>query len=347
MHEIRGRRILVTDTFQLIEAKRGEWPLIREVLQRMLDSEGIRQSDYLYSWLSIAIKALRARKLMPGQTFCFVGPAESGKSLVQKITTKVLGGRSASPFRYMTEQTPFNKELFGAEHLCIEDQAGKLSHQERRTLGDYVKQFAINEEQSCHPKGRDAFTLTPFWRVSISCNDCGENLHALPPLDPGILDKIIICKCARFPMPMDTSDFEKREAFNEAWEAELPAFMWFLEHEWAIPAEIKGGRCGMQAFQHPDIAHALNEGASETHLLELIDQTLFEARTEPWMGKANELESLLYANPSILNQLRRLLTWPNAMGTFLGKLRRDYPGRIEHGPDYSAKHRWIIRPPAL
>lgn len=60
------------------------------------------------------------------------------------------------------------------------------------------------ETQSCHAKNRQAITLTPLWRLTISLNDEPESLLTLPPLDNSLEDKVILCKGEKHAMPMRT-----------------------------------------------------------------------------------------------------------------------------------------------
>ena len=61
-----------------------------------------------------------------------------------------------------------------------------------------------------HAKNRQAMTLKPFWRVSISCNDEPESLMILPPIDESLSDKVIIFQAKKKPMPMPTQTDEIR-----------------------------------------------------------------------------------------------------------------------------------------
>lgn len=349
-HRVCGNDILVTRGVKLPEPKQGDWSTLRSVLENMLDSAEPKQSVYSHAWLKVAYTSLAARELMPGQALAFVGPAGCGKSLMQRLITVALGGRAAKPFRYMTDQTPFNGDLFAAEHLMIEDEQARLSAQERRQFGSRIKEFAVNVEHSCHPKGRDAVPLTPWWRVTISLNDEGENITALPPMDPSIVDKIIILKCAGRPSD-DTSDHEKRKQFFQQLVDELPAYLWWLLNEFEIPAELRDVRYGVKAFQHPSVVDVLHEASSETRLLDLIDLALFgdpnPNNQADWIGKASELQSLLFLNQAVSKQAQQLLYWTNSTGTLLGRLHETHPERVQKAGNFKNTHRWIIKPPVV
>ena len=120
-----GHRFLVTDSPRFIPAVKGEWPTLRELLNNLFTKgeEGDKsQLDTVYTWLKGSIEALRAGRTKEAQCLAMAGPPQSGKSLFQKIITRLLGGRAAKPYLFLSGKTPFNAELFGAEHLMLEDE---------------------------------------------------------------------------------------------------------------------------------------------------------------------------------------------------------------------------------
>jgi hypothetical protein len=333
-----GNRVLVTTSPALLEPKQGEFRLLRSVLENMLTDPKCDQMLYVYGWLSVALRALYAGHLRPGQALALAGPRNSGKSLFQNLITKILGGRAAKPYRYMSGNTQFNSELFGCEHLMVEDDVGSRDLRARREFGTRIKEFTVNENQSCHAKGRPAISLSPFWRVTITLNEEPENLLVLPPIDESVADKIILLKVHQRPMPMPTNTQEERNAFLAALVAELPAFICYLLH-WEIRADLRSERFGVKHYHHPDLLEAISDLAPEKRLLEIVE-TCFQKFDDgkvkfinetavEWEGTASELESsLVDANSGVSYEARRLLDWPHATGTYLGHLARKYPNRV-------------------
>jgi hypothetical protein len=235
--------------------------------------------------------------------------------------------------------TSFNSDLFGAEHLTIEDDVPGTDLRSRRALGSHINNVAVNESQSCHAKGRPAITLTPCWRLTITCNDEPENLLILPPIDDSIADKLILLKGYKHGMPMPTEKVEQREAFWAKLVSEVPAFLDFLE-KWEIPSAIRDDRFGVRHFHHPELLAALNDLAPEEELLRLIDERIFSAQgnLNEWTWTALELEEILTSPQETFlgeswvcaDRAKRLLSWNNALGTYLGRLRSRYPERIEY-----------------
>jgi hypothetical protein len=201
--------------------------------------------------------------------------------------------------------------------------------------------------------------LAPFWRLSISVNDEPENLMILPPMSDSesdsLGDKIILLRAKHAKMPMPSETLEQRGTFWQTLMSELPAFLHFLE-TWDVPEKLRHPRYGMKTWQHPDLLAALDALAPETRLLSLIDEVVFpkevttwdtpmRGHAEPgpmsWGGTAEQLgaklcDSLLYGY-----EARKLLNWPNACGTYLGRLAKKHPDRVEEHRS-SARREWRL-----
>ena len=305
------------------------------------------QSLYLFGWLTVALEALYIGEHRPGQAMVIAGPANCGKSLLQKLITEVFGGRMAKPFQYMVGKTDFNAHMFGAEHLVIEDEAASTDIRARRDFGAHLKEITVNDHQSCHAKNRTPVSLTPFWRLSITVNEEPENLMVLPPIDEGIRDKVILLKARLMPMPMPTNTLEERKLFMGMLRTELPAFVDFLLN-WDMPVDLESARFGVKHFHHPVLLQAIEELAPERRLLSIIDSggLFFGPLAEPWEGRAEELERKLREcnSGSFEREVDRLLSFPNACGSYLGRLVGKYPERITRRT-VNGRTRWTVRPP--
>lgn len=354
VYEICGNRVLVTSSPALIEPAEGEWRTIRSFLENLIRDPDHNQFDYLLGWLKVATECLASGNKRPGQALVLAGAAGSGKSLLQNLISQLLGGRSAKPYRYMSGATQFNADLFYAEHQMIEDDVSSTDIRSRRHFGSHVKQFAVNQTQSCHPKGQTAISLTPFWRVSISVNEEPENLMILPVLDESLQDKVMLLKTNKCDMPMPVGTIEQRNAFWAALTSELPAFLHFL-NTYEIPSELKDDRYGITTFHHPDLLAAMDDLAPEIRLLSLMDQCLWQEeigegklkvkKNNPLTFTAEGLEALLTCS-QFSNEVKKLLGWNNATGTYLGRLAKKFPTRVQQ--DRTATSRgWKIFHPTL
>ena len=342
IYEMGERRILVTESPRVIKPKAGGWRILRAFIDGLLGDLQVDQRPFLYGWLKVGFEALRAAMRRPGQALVIAGVHDCGKSLLQNLITLILGGRSARPYQFMSGLTPFNSDLFEAEHLMIEDDQASHDIRARRNFGAQLKNITVTEWQRCHAKNRVAISLAPFWRLSISVNDEPENLMVLPPIDDSIEDKLIILRASKAPMPMPTATLEQRKAFWQRLEGELPSFLFYLT-QWEIPRELSSERFGIAHFHHPEILQAIDNLAPEFRLLNLIDDQLFRDGDDAWEGTAEQLERLLTSeNSSCRFEARRLFTFNTACGVYLGRLAKKYSDRVSYDRTSTARL-WTIK----
>lgn len=351
LYTMAGYRALVTVSPVIPEPapEPQPFPMIARLIDGMFCSSSAEcgvtdQTPYVYGWLAWAYRALRSGQIYPGQALAIAGPRECGKSLLQQIITVLLGGRSAKPYPYMIGATPFNSDLFRAEHLMIEDECASTDRRARRAFGAQMKQVCANVQQRCHPKGREAVMLEPFWRLTITLNDEAENLMILPPLDDSIEDKIIILLAHRRPMPMPCGTPPEKAAFWAAMMAEIPALCRYLT-DYQIPAALASPRYGVKEYHHPAILNELYGMSPEYQLLQMIDGMLFASPRLPWTGSAAELTLMLKGqdNPA-RHEAGDLLHWPDACATYLGRLARKLPNRIEYQRvGHDGRRVWTIK----
>jgi len=318
MKEIKGDKILVTESLRLIDPAPGEWENLRAVFEGLLDVE---QSRVFFAWLKVAIEALRAERHRCGQALVIAGPPSCGKSLVQDIITALLGEREAKPFSYMTGKTPFNSELFEACHLVIGDEQTSADPRERKKFAADIKQVTVERSQRCHPKNRPAFMLSPIWRLSITLNADPAGLQVLPQLEEGVRDKIILLKAEAFPLPVDTTPADGEEKLWNLLSDEMPAFVDYLLNVFTIPESMSDPRFGVKAYHNPDILEMCDSTSDEYRLLELIDTSdLFASPLAvEWEGKAVELEERLVDHHG--RMAAKLFSYNSAGGKLLGMLK--------------------------
>lgn len=319
-----GQIVLVTKGCEPTEAKDVPWDNLRRYLFELIGKEPLR---HLFGWWKRARMSIFGDKTLPGQVPIFIGPAGAGKSMLQSLTTSLLGGRSASPFGYMAGRTDFNADLFVADHLVIEDQffdKGKS----RREFGARLKELAVNHVQTCHPKGRQKITLHPKWRCSMSMNSEREHLSVLPPLDESILDKLMLIRTAEIPPFLDAllQTADGWEKWNKIMEDELSGLAHYIDG-YMIPADIVSARYGVTAFHDAELLKEEAESSTENLLLGCIRHDLPTVTSTPfWEGTANDLERTMCcpSMPSI-RQTTKILSWNGALGTFLARLEKQHP----------------------
>ncbi len=343
-YEIQGNRILVTTSPKLIVPQPGDCPLLRRLFDGLLIDGATDQRPYVFGWLKVAVDSLYSGELRPGQALVLAGVRDCGKSLLQNLITIMLGGRSAKPYQFMTDRTAFNADLFEAEHLMIEDEPASKDIRARRAFGNTIKQITAADVQRCHAKNRQALSLTPFWRITVSVNSEPENLMVLPPLDESIEDKLIIIKAMKVPMPMPTTTPAQRKEFWNRLIQELPAFVHHLQ-TMEIPETLRHGRFGVIHFHHPELVAAINSESPEEILLALIDARCFDEGDAVWTGTAEVLTARLTDQSAKSSRTaNQLLSHPSTCGHYLGRLRTRYPHRFSQGRDRNARV-WTIHAP--
>jgi hypothetical protein len=317
-----GQRLLVTSSPAIIEPQPGECPTINKILSGLLGEE---QLPFFLSWLKIAYESLRSGDLRTGQSVALVGPRNAGKSVLQDlIVTPVLGGRSKKAYAFLAGKTEFNGELFGCEHLMVEDDVPTSDLASRRAFGCGIKAIAANTSHRWHRKCVEADSFAPFWRLTISVNNEPECLLVLPPIDESLGDKIFLFLCEIQPMPMPTVEPQDRKIFAQTIANEIPAFCDFLV-KFKIPPSLKDGRFGVRHYHHPRILEILAEMSPETRLSELIDGN-FASLGDTWVASSGEIENVLRGCNS--RELDRFCHSTVSLGIYLSRLVRTKPGRF-------------------
>jgi hypothetical protein len=350
-HTLLGNQILVTESAILPVPKRGDWPLIKSILSNLLGEE---QLPYLLGWLKVSLQSRYDSHHRSAQAIVFAGPRGCGKSFVQNhIITPLFGGRAGKPYNWMAGNTNFNADLMEAEHLMIEDEVGDTTMKTRRQLGSQLKLVTVNEVQRCEGKYQQAIMLTPWWRLTLSINDEPENLSVLPPMDESLEDKIMLFLCEQKSMPHPTTTDRQRKEFREKVANELSHFAHYLTEDFSIPHGLECSRFGVKHYHHPELLARLNQLSPEMSLLELIDMNpdaLFSEDTKKtedglrvFSGTAQEIERRLTGEYSqgrhIANKVFGRQT--GNCGTYLGRIAKRLPNRVQRVPDTS-KRQWII-----
>jgi hypothetical protein len=324
-----GKRCLVTSTAQPVAPKRGTW----KNLERFFNQLFADQQDFVLSWLKCALRSLNRGDFQPGQLLVLAGESNCGKSFFQFLVTLILGGRSASPYRYMTGETAFNSDLAAAEHLMIEDENASPDIRSRRAFGASIKNFTVVSNMSVHAKGREAITLPTFKRFTLSVNDEHENLMILPPMDASILDKVMLLKCGKAEL------FEDRKKNVETFAPELPALVNELL-DWKIPRHAYDSRFGVKAYHHPELLEVLASISPEQRLEGMLNEILFEKEDE-WRGSSMALEKFLRNSP-VGFAADRLFYFAGACGVYLARLARKHPDRYETRKSKGTTE-WLIK----
>jgi len=288
-----GSKILVTNSPVRIVPKAGDWRILYQFIENLLiledgkdEKEQMRQRDFFFGWIKTAFEGFnRPRNGTPcdGQALFLAGPAKSGKSLLQQLISVILGGkeRLAHPYKYLAGETTFNRDLFVAEHLVIDDCPALKNRAEREFFTAQIKNTVNPQSKRLEGKHKDAIVLNPFWRLSIAINDSDENLGGFLNLDEGSEDKFMIFKVNLSEMPMPTYTDEEKDRFWHTLVSEIPHMLYDLQL-WEIPDDMKASRFGVKHYHHPDIRSKMLGACDHLELLALIDDLMVKDYEPDW-----------------------------------------------------------------
>jgi hypothetical protein len=335
----------------LIEPQPGEAPTIKAVLEGLfLESEseavGNAQLHTFLGWLKSSVEALRAGRQQQQQALAICGVRDCGKSFIQHhIITPCLAGRAADAERYFLRGNDFNADLFAAEHLVLDDCRASTKIADRLAFAAKIKQHTVGATvASLHGKGKDAITVRPWWRISITCNDDPESLLVLPPLNEDFADKLILLRASRFDFPEPITTAAEKEKFEAKLRSEIPAFLDFLLNRYTVPEKfVDPRRYNVATFHHPVIKESLESLSPEAELLELIDLVLeFDFHDGPVWISASDLENRILAS-SHHRRAERIFTFNQSCAKYLHRLSQKLPGRVRKART-AAERGWLLSP---
>ena len=354
VHESGGIRFLVTESPAFITPKPGKCDRIRLLVESLfIDADAApeeqrRQIVCFYLWASESFAAY-FRRIAEGETDKFrhcpalaiFGPRLCGKSVViDLVLTPLFGGKTADPMNYLRDGK-FNKDLFSASLLVLDDKGASPNLAERRQRGEAMKNLLWKASQRMEGKGLDALNLFPFWRMVIAGNDDDAGLQVCPALSPSLEDKILILRAQQAEGLPQTH--EERDEWAKQIRAELPAFAAYLLG-WRPPAGLTlDPRTRVLNFWHPKIVSALRELQPEMRLLELIDTLgLIEGDAPLWEGTATEFEKAMKAKDAD-GLLDRIFVSTTSAGRMLSELERLLPARVKKTDRDGRSHYRIFR----
>lgn len=345
-YDVPEGKYLVTYSRHKPVPVQGDWSAIKTLGERMFGPE---QIDYVWGWHQRVVKAYASEDRIFTQAFFMAGPPNCGKSFWQHLViTPILGGKmAANPLQYMTKQTSFNKELIETEHWALDDAAGGLNYHERRLLGAGIKMATVNKNQTCHPKGKTAFTVSSRHWLSASLNDEVENISMLPEMDESLVDKFQLLKCTQAINAEWPGDENAIQRLEKSVAEQIPAFIYWLLNEYEVPEALKDGRFGVKAYQNPELVSKIDNAKPAADLQELIDirfEEVFEKRGFI-IADHLSLEKDLREDTMIGPAIKRILDggWgKRSLSHMLSALKAKHPTRYEYQDGNRRPRPWVI-----
>lgn len=348
LHEFNGDKFLVTRGPKIITGKEGRSDFLLPFFLNLLgDDIRLEQLPAFFCWLAHCRRAVIEGRRRQTPALALTGSIGDGKSLAIEIIKRSLGGRAEKAYRFFSGDDQFNSELAGAELLVSDDDAVSRDHRSRLQLAQAIKSNLFSDSMRVRGMHSDAFSCAPVHAVVIAANSDPEHLRVLPELDENMRDKIMLMKTKPASLPEGIAG--RNDLISMRIDADLPGFLHFIDHVNMEEAYDHRGR--LRCFWHPEILEAIGLLSPETRLLELVHQAEAVrnaiAQAGKWVGTATALEGLLVNLDSPVHHLAsRLLPWPRACGTYLGKLADTQGTGVSRGPKDAAKiQTYIIENP--
>jgi hypothetical protein len=272
LHSVGGKRVLVPRGPSYIIPAAGEWPVTRAIIAGMLGGEKSDQYIWFICWLAFSLQSFYGHRWQQAQVLALIGEPVTGKSLLQYLITLYFGDSVVDVIQKMTGKTEFNGDWAEATHLRVDDEFSENTRTVRAQLQQTVKAVAVRETHRIHPKGKDAFEIAPFWRMTISCNPEPDSLAVLPLLDHSVQDKISLLWTSPFVMPLPASSAKEKEKLRAVLREEAPALIFDLLKLTDVPSHLRdpAGRFDLRAFVHPDAMAQIEELTIDGELLETV-----------------------------------------------------------------------------
>jgi hypothetical protein len=342
IHEKNGKAFLSLRSPETPEPHPGDWSTLLQVFTGLFVNE--QNLKRFMAWFYYAWLYLHEREWAPLPVLALAGPRNCGKTLIVEILARVLGNtEKGAALRYISNETSFNADLAGSHLLVVDDEISSMDMRARRSTGQRIKALAVTNDHRIEPKGFDAITLSPHWRCIFATNDEPEALQVLPPIDDGMKDKLLLLRCRRVDMPMPAKTPKQRRDFMTKLMEEVPAMLHTLGDARWIDDYADVNRMAVVGWQDELLLESLHSLDAHRQLLDLVDVlNPYSVVLGGWEGTAAELESLLKSDPSTNRTAERVLNWPNACGTYLGRLAQEPKSRVERAkPERDRK--WFIK----
>lgn len=341
-----GKGVLIPDGMRPMEAKAGD---CGETLTFLFDLLGEAQLPYFHAWMKCALEDYASGNpdvWRSSHMLGLVGPAGSGKSMLQTLITEWLGGGESDPYDMLlgSDKGRFTQDLANAAHWRMEDKAPIYKISQRAAYSENVKHHCVTRILEVHAKGRDKIHLPTFRRISISCNHESDAQTNLPVLTEGIRDKLLILECVK--VQTLSGDYQ---ANITRFRNEMPAFRHFLMKEHVVAPELKEGgeRMGFREFINPEIEREMQDSNPTKRFEELFDLIHFpKDRDEagPVKGTATEIQQRMTSHDQYGRLAQQILPSSTACGNFLRTMKREHPQRFKMTTPKGTTH-WTISPP--
>jgi hypothetical protein len=362
LHKVCGVNVLVKSEAQIPPAVQGDCAIVRRFIDTLF---GPVQSVFVHAFHKMSREALIARNLRAMPAMIIIGERNCGKSFYQRrVMTPLLGGRECNANKYLGEgSTKFNADVLSKEHIMVQDPELGSSFKDRVGFAARIKEIVANEVQSVERKFVQALNAGVFSRVTVTLNSSYEVVSRLPVFDRDFGDKSFLFKAHKADFTVKAFTAAEQLQYLELFASQIPAYCYWLENEFVIPAELtmepdgEPTRWGLRVYHDPETMNLLTAVSPELRLVELIRQALF---TEPdatgsgvrpseadfiQMTSINLERALKDDSSPVKHEAISLIKNGNAMISYLARLHAKFPDNVFSTKKGGNRTMWTIRRP--
>ena len=271
-----GSDWLVTSSPELIEPVKGEFPLIKRLVETMLPDEASRLA--LHAWLKTQLNAITSGTHSKCPMLILAGDTADGKSLLMLLATILRGGRATNPIAAWSGSGPaWSDHILGAECLNIDDSVAAKDYNSREALGTNFKESCFADEVTIDKRQVSSFNTAPrpVWGVMMAVNANGRAIRVVPAIDEeGMKDKVVILRTHKGDIYLREQGDAANQKRLDAYKAELPAFAYWLQKEFCVPKELPVGcspaRSGALIYRDQEAIKILHDESPAGQLEDLL-----------------------------------------------------------------------------
>ena len=213
-------------------------------------------------------------------------------------------------------RTEFNTELIANPLWCLSDALSDMNWQQRKILTENCKNSIVKKTQRL--RGMYANPCVVPMCPRIICDINFPSVGALPLYEEGMIDKMHLFKVEKSSL-LPTAEMPE-EIFIQKVESALPAFAYFLKHEYFVSDDLKEDgnvRFGHKTYQHPEIVEMLRDVKRHVLLAEVLFgwKTLYTNETAP-----SKIWNILSTNLSTAKIFNSLCPTLNVFGIIMHEL---------------------------
>lgn len=329
LHVFDKKPALVLSSPEILNAYRGTFPTIKKLLETVFTNEWEQLARFL-AWLQHARRAFlqacesNGAKISPVPLLMILGTAGAGKDLLfQTLIRPALGDRQHAPADTFPQEKQWLGGIIGAE-CVLASEMRDLNTQERSQFKATIKQIIGGSGYSAESKGKNAFTFKGQHFIVLLANidDGGNCAAACPAIDEDFRDKFLAITATNAAAVKAAFDGLHAAENAAAIRRELPAFLFWLENCFDVPATWKDERFGVAGYCAPKAETALFEVSRESEIFAFIKELVLDEKSGEEITN-KPLTAIKLAGIIETRFYKKYAT--STFGKALRKLAKDFP----------------------